>query len=312
MGTKAPPNHFLDIHNIKREELSALVASARAMKKLTKGAPKATRHAERPLDGCLVALIFERASTRTRVSFDAAIRQLGGDALLLSADEMQLGRGETVADTARVLSRYADALMIRARSHDALTELAHHADIPVINGLTDMSHPCQLLCDMVTIEEHLGRIEGIKVAWLGDGNNVLNSLLHAAGQFRFDVSIACPGNMTPSADAVRFARDQGVSVELGTDAHTAVDEADVVMTDTWVSMNQTALEERRSALARFQVTQEIMAKAKPGAIFMHCLPAHRGEEMSADVIDGPQSVVWDQAENRLHGQKAILRWCLGR
>lgn len=259
----------------------------------------------------VLAMIFEKPSTRTRVSFDVAMRQLGGQGLGLNNSDLQLGRGESIADTARVLSRYVDAIMIRANEHKTLTELARHATIPVINGLTDRSHPCQVIADIVTFEEHLGPIKGRRVAWVGDGNNVAVSWMHAAVRFGFELRIACPDSLRPDGDVLDWAKREKGTILIGKDAAKAVRDVDCVVTDTWVSMGQTDASRRKKMLEPFAVDAKLMSLAADGAIFMHCLPAYRGREVTADVIDGPQSVVFDEAENRLHAQKAILAWCLG-
>ena len=265
----------------------------------------------RPLEGKILAMIFEKPSTRTRVSFEVAMRQLGGQAIMLSAAEMQTGRGETIADTARVLSRYVDAIMMRTFQPWKLQELAQYATIPVINGLTDNSHPCQLMADVMTFEEHRGPIKGRVVTWSGDGNNVAASWVHAAVRFDFELRLACPNELKPPEDLIRWAKGSKGRVSVTEDVEGAVRGADCVVTDTWISMNDTTQgETRHNLLAPYRVDDRLMKLAKPNAIFMHCLPAHRGEEVTASVIDGPQSVVWDEAENRLHVQKAILTWCL--
>ncbi len=304
------PRHFLDLHEIPRDELRAMIDRAAAMKAARAGRPAAAVEPGRPLDGRALAMIFEKPSTRTRVSFDMAMRQLGGQTIMLSAGEMQLGRGETVADTARVLSRYVDAIMIRTNGHDVLRDLAEHATVPVINGLTDESHPCQLMADVMTFEEHTGPIAGKVVAWVGDGNNVAKTWIEAAVQFGFELRLACPTPLRPPAALLQWAEDHGGTVSITGDAAAAVAGADCVVTDTWVSMGDEA-SDRHNLLAPYRVDAALMAAAKPDAIFMHCLPAHRGEEVTADVIDGPHSVVFDEAENRLHAQKGILAWCLG-
>ena len=260
----------------------------------------------------MVALIFEKPSTRTRVSFDVGVRQMGGETMVLSGREMQLGHGETIADTARVLSRYVDLIMIRTFEEDALLELADHATVPVINGLTNRTHPCQVMADVMTYEEHRGPIAGKKVVWCGDGNNVFASLAHAAGQFGFDLTFSGPETLNPEATFLDLARSKGVKVEIIRDPAQAVTNADLVVTDTWVSMHdsQTAKERRHNQLRPYQVNEELMAHAKPDALFMHCLPAHREEEVTSAVMDGANSVIFDEAENRLHAQKAIMRWCL--
>ena len=256
-------------------------------------------------------MIFEKPSTRTRVSFDVAMRQLGGQTIVLNHGDLQLGRGESVADTARVLSRYVDAIMLRANSHVSLVEFAANASIPIINGLTDLSHPCQVIADIVTFEESHGNIAGSKIAWVGDGNNVATSWMHAAPLFNFKLSIACPGQLRPSRAAIDAARKAGADVEVTDDPKMAVAGADCVVTDTWVSMGQTDEAYRKQLLGPYAVDGALMETAAKDAVFMHCLPAYRGHEVSAEVIDGPQSVVFDEAENRLHAQKAVLAWCLG-
>ncbi len=297
------PRHFLDLSAIDAATLRAMLEAAAAM--------KAGRRTDQPLAGKTVAMIFEKPSTRTRVSFEVGIRQLGGAAIVLNAREMQLGRGETAADTAAVLSRYVDAIMIRTDRHEKLLELASHATIPVINGLTDASHPCQIMADVLTFEEHRGPIRGRKLAWCGDGNNVVTSFIHAAARFDFELAIACPVELPPDPAALDWARAHQARVSVGADPHEAVAGADAVITDTRVSMGDADAERRHRLLEPFKVDGALMAAAKPEAIFLHCLPAHRGEEVTAEVIDGPQSVVLDEAENRLHAQKAILAWCLG-
>ena len=296
--------HFLDLIDIASGDLRKMIEAARAMK------GKRSR-AERPLAGKTLAMIFERPSTRTRVSFEVAMRQLGGDAIMLTAEEMQLGRGETLADTARVLSRYIDAIMIRALDPRAVTELAHYAEVPVINGLTRLSHPCQVLADVMTFEEHRGPIRGHTVAWTGDANNVLTSWMHAAERFAFRLRVATPPELAPKKPLLDWIKSSGAAIRVGIDPEEAVKGADCVVTDTWVSMGDRNGTRRHNLLRPYQVNAHLMARAKPDAIFMHCLPAHRGEEVTDEVIDGAQSVVWDEAENRLHAQKAILTWCLG-
>ncbi len=263
------------------------------------------------IEDCVLVMIFEKPSTRTRVSFDIAMRQLGGGALSLNHTDLQLGRGESVADTARVLSRYADAIMIRANAHETLVELAKHASIPVVNGLTDKSHPCQVMADVMTFEEHSGPIKGRTVAWIGDGNNVAVSWMHAAARFGFTLRLGCPDALQPEDEAMEWARREKASITLTNDPEKAVKGADCVVTDTWVSMGQSDAAKRKKILAPYAVDQKLMSKAAKGAIFMHCLPAYRGHEVSTEVLEGPQSVIWDEAENRLHAQKAILAWCLG-
>jgi len=295
------PRHFLDLAELSGESLRAIVDDSRRMK---------GDRAGRLLDGRVLAMIFDRPSTRTRVSFDVAMRQLGGETIVLSGAEMQLGRGETIADTARVLSRYVDAIMIRILDHSALLELARYASVPVINGLTRKSHPCQVMADVMTFEEHRGPIAGRKVAWTGDANNVLASWVHAAARFGFRLDVASPPELAPGAELTAWAKGNAPEVRFLTDPEEAVAEADCVVTDTWVSMGDDAAERRHNLLKRYQVNARLMEKARPDTIFMHCLPAHRGEEVTADIMDGPQSVVFDEAENRLHAQKGILAWCL--
>ncbi len=305
--------HFLDIHKTGPGDLRAMIDAGRAMRDARLGRPRGMPDDETPLAGRIVALIFEKPSTRTRVSFDVGVRQLGGETMVLSGGDMQLGHGETIADTARVLSRYVDAIMIRCFEETTLLEMAEHATVPVINGLTNESHPCQIMADVMTYEDHRGTIAGRKVVWTGDGNNVCASWLHAAGQFGFDLTFSGPAQLDPDADAVGLARKAGRAVAIERDPARAVAGADLVVTDTWVSMHdaQSARERRHNLLRAYQVNEALMAQAKPDALFMHCLPAHRDEEVTSAVMDGPQSVIFDEAENRLHAQKAILRWCLG-
>lgn len=299
------PRHFLDLSELPAETLRGIIDDSRRRKADERDVR------ERPLDGRVLAMIFDKPSTRTRVSFDVAMRQLGGDVIMLTGKEMQLGRGETLADTARVLSRYVDAIMIRILDHDALLELAAYATVPVINGLTRRSHPCQVMADLMTFEEHRGPIAGKKLAWSGDVNNVLASLVHAAGRFEFTLDVAAPAELGPPPPLSEWIAKNKPDVRFLTDPEEAVADADAVITDTWVSMGEEEAERRHNLLKRYQVNARLLEKAKPDTIFMHCLPAHRGEEVTADVIDGPQSVVFDEAENRLHAQKGILAWCLG-
>jgi ornithine carbamoyltransferase len=284
-----------------------LDASAAMKRGRRRGEPPA----ERPLAGKNLAMVFDRPSTRTRVSFDVAMRELGGETLMLTGSEMQLGRGETVGDTARVLSRFVDAIMIRILDHDLMLELAEYATVPVINALTKWSHPCQIMADVMTFEEHRGPIAGQVVAWCGDGNNVARSWIEAAVRFGFTLRLATPDALRPPADLVAWARAQGGRIELTGDPAEAVAGAACVVTDTWVSMSDDPNESRHNLLAPYRVTSRLMAHAAPDALFMHCLPAHRGEEVDADVIDGPHSVVFDEAENRLHAQKGVLAWVMG-
>jgi ornithine carbamoyltransferase len=300
-----PPRHFLDIADLPEADLRRMLELGAAFK------ARLGVLATRPLEGRALALIFEKPSTRTRVSFEVAMRRLGGEVVVLSAKEMQLGRGETVADTARVLSRYVDAIMLRTDSAAKLAELAQAATVPVINGLTDKSHPCQIMADVMTFEEHRGPIRGRTVAWCGDGNNVARSWIHAAARFGFTLRIATPEALRPPPDLLAWAAAEGAVIALTESPEEAVAGADAVVTDTWVSMNDAPGTNRHNLLRRFQVNEALMARAAPGAIFMHCLPAHRGEEVTDGVLDGPQSVVFDEAENRLHAQAGILAWCLG-
>jgi ornithine carbamoyltransferase len=297
--------HFLDLADISRQELRGMIEASRGMKAERRRSPGCTS-----LTGKTLALIFERPSTRTRVSFELAMRQLGGDTICLTGAEMQLGRGETIADTARVLSRYVDVIMIRILNHTALMELATHATVPVINGLTKRSHPCQVLADVMTFEEHRGPIGGRVVAWTGDANNVLASWMHAAERFEFELRVATPPELKPKKWLLDWVKDTGAPIRLGSNPEEAVSGADCVVTDTWISMGDKNGERRHNLLKRYQVNERLMAKAKPDAVFMHCLPAHRGEEVTDAVMDGPQSIVFDEAENRLHAQKGILAWCL--
>jgi ornithine carbamoyltransferase len=301
----AAVRHFLDLTDFSRKQLRDMIDFSRALKKKKRGAA-----GKGPLAGKTMAMIFDRPSTRTRVSFDVAMRQLGGESITLTGQEMQLGRGETIADTARVLSRYVDAIMIRTLDHQQLLDLAEHASIPVINGLTKLSHPCQIMADVLTFEEHRGRIEGAKVAWTGDANNVLTSWMHAADRFKFELRVATPPELKPAKSLMDWIKKSGADIHVGTDPDEAVKGADCVVTDTWVSMGDKDGNRRHNLLKRYQVNGRLMAKAKSDAIFMHCLPAHRGEEVTSEVMDGPRSVVFDEAENRLHAQKGILSWCL--
>jgi ornithine carbamoyltransferase len=304
-----PPRHFLDLDALDAKTLRRIVDMAHAMKKAGKRVPAKFR--PRGVEDAILAMIFEKPSTRTRVSFDVAMRQLGGQTLSLSHTDMQLGRGESIADTARVLSRYIDAIMIRANQHETLVELARHATVPVINGLTNKSHPCQVVADIMTFEERLGPIKGRTVAWVGDGNNVAISWMHAAVRFGFELRLACPADLSPDQSVLDWAKREKGAVTLTEDAKKAVRGAECVVTDTWVSMGDTDGARRKKILAPYGVDATLMRLAAPDAIFMHCLPAYRGHEVSEDVIDGPQSAVLDEAENRLHAQKAILAWCLG-
>jgi ornithine carbamoyltransferase len=302
----AAPRHFLDLFEMPTAELRSILDASVAIKKQLKSSAKP----DKPLEGKTLAMIFDKPSTRTRVSFDVGMRQLGGEAIMLTGAEMQLGRGETIADTARVLSRFVDAIMIRILSHDALVELAKYATVPVINGLTRRSHPCQVMADVMTFEEHLGPIKGRTVAWTGDDNNVLASWAHAAERFGFNLHVATPPELAPNKLLKDWIKATNAPIVLGTSAEEMVRGADCIVTDTWVSMGDKDGEHRHNLLKPYQVNAKLMSLAKPDAIFMHCLPAHRGDEVTDEVIDGPQSVVFDEAENRLHAQKGILAWCL--
>ncbi len=297
--------HFLDLDRIAPGELRRMLDWAVAYKR---GGPPGGE--AKPLAGKTLAMIFEKPSTRTRISFEVGIKQLGGEAVLLDRANSQLGRGETIADTARVLSRYVDIIMVRTTKEDKLRELAEAATVPVINGLTDRTHPCQLMADVMTFEEHRGPIKGRTVAWCGDGNNMATTWIHAAVQFEFELRLACPKELPPPADVVAWARSHGARIHVTDAVDEAVGGADCVITDVWVSMGEQQPTNNHNRLRPYQVDDRVMSLAKPNAIFMHCLPAHRGEEVTASVIDGPQSVVWDEAENRLHAQKGILVWCL--
>lgn len=302
-------NHFLSIREIDPRTLRAILDIARERKTRRNGIAKGMVDGDRPLEGRLLAMIFEKPSTRTRVSFDAAMRQLGGQTTILNAGELQLGRGETIADTARVLSGYCDAIMLRTFAHAKLMELADNATVPVINGLSDAGHPCQLMADVMTIEEHRGPVDQQVIAWSGDGNNMARSWIEGSVQFGYRLRLACPDGLEPNRETLKWARSKGADVVLTDDPRAAVDGADCVVADTWVSMGDKAAD-RHNRLHPYQVDSALMAIAKPDALFMHCLPAHRGEEVTPEVIDGPQSVVFAQAENRLHAQKGILAWCL--
>lgn len=304
------PRHFIDIHDLDAATLRGIVDAAHAMKAAGKTVPPDLR--PEGIAQAVLVMIFEKPSTRTRVSFDVAMRQLGGQTIALNHTDLQLGRGESIADTARVLSRYIDAIMIRANSHDSVLELAANATVPVINGLTDRSHPCQVIADIVTFEERKGPINGRSVAWVGDGNNVAASWMHAAQRFGFSLRIACPPQLKPEQPMLDWVKAENADVMITDDPQEAVAGADCVVTDTWVSMGQTDAPRRKQMLGPYAVDGALMQKASSSAIFMHCLPAYRGHEVSADVIDGPQSAVLDEAENRLHAQKAILAWCLGK
>ncbi|KQM94673.1 MULTISPECIES: ornithine carbamoyltransferase [Sphingomonas] len=301
--------HFLNLTDAGADGIAAMLADALDRKAARAGFTKGRADADAPLAGHTLAMVFEKNSTRTRFSFDMAIRQLGGTSIVADAGSMQLGRGESIADTARVLSGYVDAIMIRTDDHAKVEEMAHHASVPVINGLTDASHPCQIMADLLTIIESGKALPGLKVAWLGDGNNVLASIVEAAGLMQFDVVAACPQGFQPEEEAIVRASGRARVVA---DPREAVERADIIVTDTWISMGQANAESKLKALAPYQVDAALMALARPDAKFLHCLPAHRGEEVTPEVIDGPQSLIWQEAENRLHAQKSVLRWCFGQ
>jgi len=303
--------HFLSLSDAGSDGIAAILADALDRKAARTGWPKGKPDADAPLADHTLAMIFEKNSTRTRVSFDMAMRQLGGDAMFMAAGQMQLGRGETVADTSRVLSRMVDAIVIRTDDHSKIEDMARFASVPVINGLTDLSHPCQIVADLLTLLEHGKALPGLTVAWLGDGNNVLSSIIEAAGLMKFNVRVGCPQGYDPDPAFMETARAAGASIDVFRDADEAVRGADVVVTDTWVSMGQEHVHNKLAAMAPFQVNEKLMAAAKPDARFLHCLPAHRGEEATDAILDGPQSLIWDEAENRIHAQKSILLWCFG-
>jgi ornithine carbamoyltransferase len=302
--------HFLDLSDAGGDALAAMINDAQDRKTARVGWPKGKPDADAPLAGHVLAMIFEKNSTRTRVSFDMAMRQLGGSALILESGTSQLGRGESIADTARVLSRMVDAIMLRTDDHEKALEMARHASVPVINGLTDRSHPCQIVADLLTVIEQGKALPGLELAWLGDGNNVLHSILEAAGLMKFNVRIGTPQGYEPEMEFVDMARSAGATVTLTNDAREAVGDADIVVTDTWVSMGQEHAHDKLASMAPFQVSGQLMRVAKPDAKFLHCLPAHVGEEVTADVFESDQSVVFDEAENRIHAQKSVLLWCL--
>ncbi|MFZ2029529.1 MAG: ornithine carbamoyltransferase [Vitreimonas sp.] len=306
------PRHFLDIAPLSKADVRAILDEAHRRKAARAGWPKAKMDEDAPVAGHALAMIFQKNSTRTRVSFDIGMRQLGGASIVMSAADTQLGRGETVEDTARVLSRMVDAVMIRANNHQDVLDFAAASDVPVVNGLTDFSHPCQILADIMTIEERLGAVEGKTIAWIGDGNNVCASFVHAAEKLKFRLKIATPASYAPKSQELAAARAAGADVTASNDARTAAANADVIVTDTWVSMGDADKDARMAAFPPFAVNDDVMAAAHKDAIFLHCLPAHRGEEVADAVIDGPRSAVWDEAENRIHAQKAVLLWCLGK
>ncbi len=303
--------HFLDLGNAGGDAIAAMINDAIDRRAARKGLPKGAPDADAPLKGWVLALVFEKNSTRTRVSFDIAMRQLGGTVLLLDSASSQLGRGESIADTARVLSRMVDGIMLRTDDHAKIEEMARHATVPVINGLTAMSHPCQIVADLLTVIEHGKALPGLEVAWFGDGNNVLHSILEAAGLFKFNVRVATPAGYEPDPAFVALARAGGAQVTLTQDARAGARGADVVVTDTWISMGQADAAEKKAAMAPYQVDAALMAQAKPDAVFLHCLPAHVGDEVTEEVFEGPQSAVFDEAENRIYAQKSVLLWAFG-
>lgn len=303
--------HFLDLGNAGSDAIAAMITDAIGRKDARSGAPKGQADKDTPLAGRVLALVFEKSSTRTRVSFDIAMRQLGGSVLILESGSSQLGRGESIADTARVLSRMVDAIMLRTDDHAKIEEMARHASVPVINGLTDRSHPCQIVADLLTIIEHGKSLPGLELAWFGDGNNVLHSILEAAGLLKFNVRVATPRGYEPEQEFVDLARAGGAKVTVTHSADDAARGADVLVTDTWISMGQEDADEKRLAMEAFQVNEALLGKAKPDALFLHCLPAHVGEEVSEGVFESDQSVVFDEAENRIHAQKSVLLWCFG-
>jgi ornithine carbamoyltransferase len=311
IGAGGQLRHFLDLGDAGGNAVAAMINDAIDRKAARAGLTKGAADADAPLAGRVLALVFEKNSTRTRVSFDIAMRQLGGSVLLLDSASSQLGRGETIADTARVLSRMVDGIMLRTDDHAKIAEMARHASVPVINGLTNQSHPCQIVADLLTVIEHGKALPGLEVAWFGDGNNVLHSILEAAGLFKFNVRVATPAGYEPDPAFVDGARAGGATVTLTQDAGEAVRGADVIVTDTWISMGQADAAEKRAAMGPYRVDAALMAEAKPNAIFLHCLPAHVGDEVSEEVFEGPQSVVWDEAENRIHAQKSVLLWSFG-
>ena len=302
---KITPRHFLELRDVAANDLRHIIDMSASFKR-----GESLDNNSRLLSGRALAMIFEKPSTRTRVSFEVAMKQLGGHVVILSPNEMQIGRGETIADTARVLSRYVDVIMMRTNKVAKLSELASHAEIPVINGLTDHSHPCQLMADIMTFEEHRGDIAGKRIAWCGDGNNMSRSWVEAAARFDFELRLACPTELAPPQDTMNWARSEGATIVSTTDPNEAVDGVDCVVTDTWVSMGDSDADRRRNLLEPYRVDRRLMDLAAKDAIFMHCLPAHRDEGITAEILDGPQSVIWDEAENRLHAQKGILAWCL--
>lgn len=316
MNLMTKGRHFLDLDQVSAADLRSILNDARMMKSARAGRPRGALDDSLPFKGHMLALIFEKPSTRTRISFDMAMRQMGGSTMVLGGNDLQFGHGETVADTARVLSRYVDAIMLRTKRHDNLLELAQMSSVPVINGLTDRTHPCQLMADILTFEERVGPVKGRVFTWSGAGNNVCASWIHAAQRFEFSLRVACPETLSPDPKAVAWAKSHGADVSVTHSAQDAAQGADCIITDTWVQMSESdqlgegGARRRHNALSPFQVNDRLMARAKPGALFLHCLPAHRGEEVTDAVLDGPQSGVWDEAENRLHTQKAVLKWAL--
>ena len=304
--------HFLNLSDAGGDAIAAMLSDALDRKQARANWPKGEVDADAPLANRVLAMIFEKSSTRTRVSFDIAIRQLGGTSIVMEGGSMQLGRGETVADTARVLSRMCDAIMIRTSDHAKIEELSANADVPVINGLTDLSHPCQIVADLLTLVQHGKALPGLEVAWLGDGNNVLNSIIEAAGLMKFNVRIGCPDGYDPDQHFINAAVAAGANITVHRDAMQAASGADVIVTDTWISMGQDHADAKIAAMMPFQVNDKLMSAAKSDALFLHCLPAHREEEVTTSVMEGPQSVVWDEAENRIHAQKSVLRWAFGQ
>ena len=311
MTVTTPCRHFLDLSDAGADAIAAMIGDAIDRKARRTTWARGKTDPDAPLAGRVLALVFEKNSTRTRVSFDIAMRQLGGTVLILDAGSSQLGRGESIADTARVLSRMVDAIMLRTDDHSKIEEMARHATVPVINGLTDRSHPCQIMADLLTMIEHKKSLPGLEVAWFGDGNNVLHSILEAAGLMKFNVRVATPEGYEPSSEFVDMARAGGARVNTTQDANSAAAEADVLVTDTWISMGQRDAAEKKAAMVNFQVNSDLMKRSKPDAIFLHCLPAHVGDEVTEDIFEGRQSVVFDEAENRIHAQKSVLLWSFG-
>jgi len=305
------PKHFLSLADIEGSELRAILDEAHRIKTARKGLPKGRLDPDAPFKGETLALIFEKSSTRTRFSFDMAMRQLGGSSITATSNDMQIGRGETIEDTAKVLSRFVDGIMLRANSHETITTLAHNSDVPVINGLTDYNHPCQIMADLQTLEERGGDLKDMTLTWVGDGNNVAVSFINAAAKFGYALRISCPDGYTVPGQTIEAARGKGAKIDTITDPLKACENTDVVIADTFVSMGDTDADKRLKDLMSHQANDALMTAAAKNAIFLHCLPAHRGEEVTASVIDGPQSAVFDEAENRLHAQKAVIRWCLG-